>query len=406
VVAQPPYPDEVFGTVVDLILLVLIIMFAVNGYRQGFLVGALSFVGFFGGALVGLQLAPLAVAPMSDPWARILVSLLAVFGLALGGQAIAAWAGTRLRHAVRTDHARRADDVGGIAVSVIALLLVAWMVAGPLAHTSIPAVASSVRNSVILGAVDSVMPSQARVLYNGLRNTIANGDFPDVFGDMTPTQARQVAEPDPALANSPAVKSARQSVVKVTGSAPSCRRRIEGSGFVFAAGKVMTNAHVVAGTRGAVTVEVDGSSKTGRVVYFNPDLDLAVVNVPGLRAPPLNWAPAQAQTEDGAIVVGYPLDGPFTAVSARIRDVRELPGSDIYKTHDVTREIYTLRATVRSGNSGGPLISPDGQLLGVIFAAAVDDPDTGFALTADEARPVATATAQLTQTVDTQACTE
>ena len=175
---------------------------------------------------------------------------------------------------------------------------------------------------------------------------------------------------------------------------------------MFATGKVMTNAHVVAGTRGAVTVEVDGSSKTGRVVYFNPDLDLAVVNVPGLRAPPLNWAPAQAQTEDGAIVVGYPLDGPFTAVSARIRDVRELPGSDIYKTHDVTREIYTLRATVRSGNSGGPLISPDGQLLGVIFAAAVDDPDTGFALTADEARPVATATAQLTQTVDTQACTE
>jgi S1-C subfamily serine protease len=404
-VAQPPYPDEVFGSVVDLILIVLIIMFAVNGYRQGFLVGALSFVGFFGGALVGLQLAPLVVGSMSDPWARIMVSLVAVFGLALGGQALAAWAGTRLRHAVRSDQGRRADDLGGVVVSVLALLLVSWMVAGPLASTSIPAVAASVRNSAILGAVDSVMPSQARVLYNGLRNTIANGDFPDVFGDMTPTQAREVPKPDPALEHSAAVKTARQSVVKITGTAPTCKRRIEGSGFVFAKDRVMTNAHVVAGTRGDVNVEVQGANQDGHVVFYNPDLDLAVIDVPGLDAPALSWAPQQAATEDDAIVVGYPLDGPFTAVSARIRDVRELPGNDIYKTHDVTREIYTIRSTVRSGNSGGPLLDPQGRLLGVIFAAAVDDPETGFALTADEAHPVANATVNATAAVNTGACT-
>ncbi len=403
--AQPPYPDEVLGSVVDLILLVLIIMFAVNGYRQGFLVGALSFVGFFGGALVGLQLAPLVVASMSDPWARILVSLLAVFGLALGGQAVAAWAGTRLRHAVRSDQGRRVDDLGGVAVSVIALLLVAWMVAGPLASTSIPTVAASVRNSVILGAVDSVMPSQARVLYNGLRHTIANGDFPDVFGDMTPTQAREVPAPDPTLADSSAVKSARKSVVKVTGTAPTCRRRIEGSGFVFAPGRVMTNAHVVAGTTGPVNVEVGDTSASGGWSYYDPDVDLAVVDVPGLDAPAMSWAPKLANTEDNAIVVGYPLDGPFTAVAARIRDVRNLPGNDIYKTHDVTREIYTIRSSVKSGNSGGPLIDPQGRLLGVIFAAAVDDPETGFALTADEAKPVAQATTNARNPVSTGKCT-
>jgi S1-C subfamily serine protease len=279
------------------------------------------------------------------------------------------------------------------------------MVAGPLALTSIPAVASSVRNSVILGAVDSVMPSQARVFYNSLRNTIANGDFPDVFGDMTPTQARQVAVPDPALAKSAAVQSARKSVVKVTGSAPSCRRRIEGSGFVFAPGKVMTNAHVVAGTTGSVNVEVNGSDDNGQVVYYNPDLDLAVINVPGLQAAAMTWAPAQAKTEDSAIVVGYPLDGPFTAVSARVRDVRDLPGTDIYKTHEVTRQIYTIRSTVKSGNSGGPLLDPQGRLLGVIFAAAVDDSETGFALTAAEAQPVASEALGLSGPVSTGACT-
>jgi S1-C subfamily serine protease len=268
-----------------------------------------------------------------------------------------------------------------------------------------PAVARSVRNSTILGAVDAVMPEQARVLYNGLRETIANGDFPNVFGDLTPTRAREVEAPDPKLAKSQAVRLARASVVKITGSAPSCRRRIEGSGFVFAPQRVMTNAHVVAGTKGNLTVEVNGTRKTGQVVLYNPDLDLAVVAVPGLDAPPMEWAAEEAGTGADAIVVGYPLDGPFTATSARVRDVRNVKGPDIYEKNTVVREVYTLRAEVRNGNSGGPLIDTDGQLLGVIFAAAVDDPDTGFALTADEARPVADTGASRTAAVGTGSCT-
>jgi S1-C subfamily serine protease len=395
----------VLASVVDLILIGLIIMFALNGYRQGFLVGALSFVGFFGGALVGLQAAPVVVERMESPLSRVVVSLLAVFGLALLGQTIAAWAGTRLRHAISSERGRRADDVGGILVSVVALLLVAWMVAGPLASSSMPAVARSVRNSAILGAVDSIMPNQARVLYNGLRDTIANGDFPNVFGDLTPTRAREVAAPDPKLANSQAVKVARASVVKITGSAPSCRRRIEGSGFVFAPQHVMTNAHVVAGTTGNLSIEVNGAKEVGRVVLYNPDLDLAVLVVQDLEAPTMEWAPDAASTGADAVVVGYPLDGPFRATSARVRDVRDVKGPDIYENTTVVREVYTLRAEVKNGNSGGPLIDTSGQLLGVIFAAAVDDPETGFALTADEARPVAEAAAGRTQPVSTGPCT-
>ncbi len=390
---------------VDLILIALIIMFALNGYRQGFLVGGLSFFGFFGGALVGLQLAPLVVERLDSPIGRVAVSLFAVFGLALLGQAVAAWAGTRLRHAISNDRARRADDVGGIFVSVIALLLVAWMVAGPLAYSSIPSLARSVRNSAILGAVDSVMPSQARILYDGLRDTIANGDFPNVFGDLTPTDAREVPAPDPRLAGSPAVKAARASVVKITGSAPTCRRRIEGSGFVFASRYVMTNAHVVAGTRGALTVEVNGARESGRVVHYDPNLDLAVLYVPALEAPAMVWAASQAESGDDAIVIGYPLDGPFTATAARIRDVRNVKGPDIYERRTVIREVYSIYSKVRSGNSGGPLVDSTGRLLGVIFAAAVDDPDTGFALTADEARPVVAAAANRHDAVSTGACT-
>ncbi len=390
---------------VDLFLIVLIVMFALNGYRQGFFVGALSFLGFFGGALIGLQIAPFVVKQMESAAARVLISLLAVFGLALLGQSLSAWAGTRLRLAITSERGRRADDVGGIVVSVIALLLVAWMVAGPLGSSSMPSVARAVRNSAIIGAVDTVMPDGARVLYNGLRETIADGDFPNVFGDLTPTRARQVAPPDPQLAKTSAVRTARGSVVKVLGNAPSCRRRIEGSGFVFSREHVMTNAHVVAGTKGAVTVELNGSRKSGRVVHYDPQRDLAVIHVPGLTAPVLQWAPGRVATGTDSIVIGFPLDGPFTATAARVRDVRNVKGPDIYEKNSVVREVYTLRSVVRSGNSGGPLIDVNGRVLGVIFAAAVDDAETGFALTAAEARATAHAAAERTEPVATGACT-
>ncbi len=390
---------------VDLVLIALIIMFAVNGYRQGFLVGGLSFCGFFGGALVGLQVAPWLVEVVDSAFARVVVSLALVFGLALLGQAAAAWAGARLRGAITNEHGRKIDDFGGIVVSVVALLLVAWMVAGPLASSSMPSLSKSVRNSVILHGVDAVMPDGARVLYNRLQDTIAGGEFPNVFGDLTPTRAREVPAPDPALVGSPAVAVARNSVVKVTGHARSCGRRIEGSGFVFAPQHVMTNAHVVAGTQGALTVEVNDESRSGSVVYYDPNRDLAVLYVPNLSAPPMVWSNALAETGADAIVVGYPLDGPFTPVSARIRDVSNVKGPNIYEDETVIREVYTLRATVLSGNSGGPLIDTSGQLLGVVFAAALDDPETGFALTQNEARPVADAAAALQDPVGTGRCT-
>jgi len=399
------YPGGVLGSVVDLILIILIIMFAVNGYRQGFLVGALSFVGFFGGALVGLQLAPLVVEHVDSAFMRVAISLAAVFGLAVGGQALAAWAGTRLQNAISTPGGRKADNIGGIFVSVVALLLVAWMVAGPLGSSSVPSINRAIRNSAIINGIDAVMPDQARVFYNSLRDTIADGAFPNVFGDLTPTRVKDVGPPDPALANSKAVALARGSVVKVTGSAPDCRRKIEGSGFVFAPQHVMTNAHVVAGTRGPVTVELNGSRKSGKVVYFDPERDLAVVDVPGLTANALSWSTSQAESGADAVVVGFPLNGPFKAVSARIRDVTNVPARDIYDKNTVTREVYAIRSTVQSGNSGGPLLNPDGTLLGVIFAAALDDPETGFALTDSVARPVTTATATATTEVDTGPCT-
>jgi len=389
--------------VVDVILVVLMLIFAANGYRQGFVIGALSFVGFFTGALIGLQLGPLLGRQFADLQLRVLVSLVTIFGLAVLGQALSGWLGTRLRQTITSRRGQVADDIGGAVVSLLAVLLVAWLVAAPLASSSLPWLARSVRNSEVLGGVDRVMPHQVRALSDALRDTVDTNGFPDVFGDLVPTQVREVEPPDPALAGSPAVVGARKSVVKVLGNAPSCSRRIEGSGFIYAPQHVMTNAHVVAGTR-SVNIELNGDRRPGRVVHYDPGLDLAVIYVPGLNAPAMRFAATEATTDDDAIVIGFPLDGPYDAQPARVRDVREITGPDIYDKREITREIYTIRALVRSGNSGGPLVAADGRVLGVIFAAAADDPNTGFAVTADEAAPVALAARDRTSGIATGSC--
>ena len=388
---------------VDGILIVLMLVFAISGYRQGFVVGALSFGGFFSGVLIGLQVGPLIADRFSGSTARLVASLVTIFALAVLGQTLAGWLGTRVRRAISSRPLQRADDAGGAVISVVAVLVVAWLIAVPLGSTPFPGLNREVRSSAILGGINRLMPDEAQDLSSALRDTLDTSGFPDVLGGLSPTKAREVAAPDPALANSQVVQRSKRSVLKVLGTAPSCSRRIEGSGFVYADDRVMTNAHVVAGTR-EVSVEVNGHREPGTVVVYDPERDLAVIRVPGLSAPVMPFVRKVASSGSSAIVLGYPQDGPYDAQSARVRDVGPITGPDIYNAGDVTREIYTIRSLVRSGNSGGPLITTSGQVLGVIFAAAADDRSTGFALTAKEAAPVAQEGIDSTRSVRTGDC--
>jgi S1-C subfamily serine protease len=374
--------------VVDIFLIVVMVLFAISGYRQGFVIGALSLGGFFSGVLIGLQLGPLLARQFENGTVRLVVALGVILVLAVLGQTLAGWLGTNLRQVIQSKPVQYLDDAGGALVSVIAVLFAAWLVAVPFGSTPFPAINAAVRDSAILGGVTELVPEEVRALSSGLRDTLDTNGFPDVFGGLARTQAREVAAPDPALAGSKVVKDSKSSVLKILGSAPSCSRRIEGTGFVYAKERVMTNAHVVAGTR-EVVVESGGRQIEGKVVVYDPKRDLAVLYVPGLDVPVMNFVRKEAATGASAIVLGYPQDGPYNAQSARIRDVGDITGPDIYESGDVTRDIYTIKSLVRSGNSGGPLIDPNGDVLGVIFAAAADDKNVGFALTADEAAPVA-----------------
>ncbi len=399
------YGGAVPGDLLDLILIALAAAFAVAGYRQGFIVGVLSFVGFLGGAAVGAVFSPaIARALVSGAARQALVAIVVVFLAAMIGQLVASLVGAAVRSRVTWRPVAFVDAIGGAVVSVVSVLLIAWLIGSAVANAPFPAVTSQVSGSVVLRGVDRFMPQDAHVMFSDFRRLLASGPYTQVFGALGAEGALSVPAPDPHVVNSAGVTRARPSVVKIVGTAPSCQRTLEGSGFVFAPQHVLTNAHVVAGVREGPEVIVGHRPPlAARVVLYDPERDIAVLYVPDLRARPLHFAP-QASRGTGAVVAGYPENSHFTAVPARIGTEQSANSPDIYQTKTVTRDIYAVRAVVRPGNSGGPLLAPGGSVYGVVFAAAVNVPNTGYALTAGEVASDVSAGQTATAQVSTQTC--
>src|SRR4051812_9574720 len=249
----------------DLLLILACVGFAVSGYRQGFLIGVLSFLGFLGGGVLGAKYAPALHSAFGGHGDSALFGLLTVFIAATLGQLLATAFGIAVRRRITWHPARVVDSFGGAAVSVISVLLVAWLVGTALAHSALTGVARQVRHSAVLNHIDDVMPDTARTWFSSFRRLLDQNGFPQVFGAISPEHIVKVPPPDPRVANSKAVQLARPSVVKITGIAPSCRRQLEGSGFVYAQEHVLTNAHVVAGVRDPSVATVDGHSFTAHV---------------------------------------------------------------------------------------------------------------------------------------------
>jgi S1-C subfamily serine protease len=295
------------------------------------------------------------------------------------------------------------DNALGALLQGTVVLVLAWVIALLTQVSGLPQLASAISGSTVLGAVNNAMPAEAKGIPKQLGKILDSSGFPSVVEPFTQTPLANVPPPDPRLQASPVVQQVHQSVLKVRGQASSCQRVLEGSGFVISPHRVVTNAHVVAGTD-KVYVEVGNGQLDATVVSYDPETDIAVLAVPGLSAAPLPFASSGATMGEDAIVLGYPLDGPYTAASARVRDRINLRGPDIYDARTVVRDVYTVRATVKSGNSGGPLIDSAGKVLGVVFGAAVDNPDTGFVLTDKQIAPQVAAAPSLTQPVSTGRC--
>ena len=395
--------------VLDILLLVAAVWFAIVGYRQGFVVGILSVIGFLGGGLVAVYLLPVIWDALTDN-AEVnttvaVVAVVVVIVCASVGQALTTHLGNKLRRYITWSPARALDATGGALVNVVAMLLVAWLIGSALAGTTLPTLAKEVRGSKVLQGVSRSLPDQADTWFADFSSVLAQNGFPQVFSPFANEPITEVQPPDPALANSPVVTRAKRSIVKVMGTAQSCGKVLEGTGFVFGDRRVMTNAHVVGGVD-EPTVQIGGEGRRydAKVVLYDWERDIAVLDVPNLKAPVLKFTSADASRGDGAIVAGFPENGAYDVRPARVRGRITASGADIYRRGTVRRDVYSLYATVCQGNSGGPLLTPDGKVYGVVFAKSRDDANTGYALTADEIQEDITKGRGAAQQVDSDSC--
>jgi S1-C subfamily serine protease len=368
----------------DIAVLAVAFIAAISGWRSGALGSLLSFVGVLLGAIAGVLLAPHLVAHISAPRAKLFAALFLILGLVVVGEVAGVVLGRAVRGAIHSNSVRFFDSLIGVAVQLVVVLVAAWLLATPLTSSSgQPNLAAAVRGSRVLAQVNDFAPEWLKTVPKRLSALLDTSGLPQVLEPFSRTPVVAVAAPDATLANDPVVASTEPSVVKIRAIAPSCQKVLEGSGFVLSPDRVMTNAHVVAGAN-SVTVEASGNPYDATVVSYDPTVDIAILSVPNLPSGPLAFANTSVTSGTQAIVMGYPGGGGFVATPARIRELIELSGPDIYRSATVNREVYTVRASVEQGNSGGPLIDPNGQVLGVVFGAAVDDNDTGFVLTAKE----------------------
>ncbi|MEV4398726.1 MarP family serine protease [Nonomuraea sp. NPDC049607] len=393
------------GDLLDVVLVVMVIGFGVAGFRQGFVVGVASSIGFVAGCVLGIAVAPaVADALVTGDMPQTALAVVIVFLIALAGQFAASTLGVRLRTYIRGEPALILDSVGGGLVNAAFVLVVAWLVGSLLVSGPWALAVEQIRGSALLSTMDEAVPEAARDWQRPFKQFVDRSDFPPVLDAIAGMSTARVPPPDVAVLRSPALRQARTGILQVQGTATSCGKRITGTGFTYAPDHIMTNAHVVAGVDTDLQV-VDHQQRPhpAQVVWYNPRRDIAVLYVPGLGLPPLTFGP-QAREGQDALVAGYPNGGGFTPEPARVA-IRQRAGSpDIYRASKVTREVYQVRGKIQQGNSGGPLLAVDGRVLGVIFAAVAGQVETGYALTAAEVAPDARQAATATNPVSTQAC--
>ena len=365
----------------DWLLVVLVLAYALSGYWQGFITGAFATGGLLLGGLFGVWLAPIA---LGDANPSLMVSLGALFIVILAaslGQAVLQFAGSRIRDRITWQPARAIDAVGGALLSAFAVLLVAWALGVAISGSRIGGVTPLVRSSTVLGHVDEVLPQSAGSALQTFNDVVGTSFFPRYLEPFAPERIVEVGPGPRRLLTDPDVERAADSVLKVRGT-NNCGRGVEGSGFLYAPNRLMTNAHVVAGVDDPEVMMSEGSVPA-EVVYYNPDIDVAVLALDSGDTPAL-LLDRTAQAQDGVAILGYPQDGPYHVEPARIRAEQRLRSPNIYGDGAVIREVYSLRGRILPGNSGGPIVSSAGDVVGVVFAASVTDHDTGYALTASQ----------------------
>lgn len=387
--------------VIDIVLIALLAIALITGLSRGFL----ATIGFFAGLAVG-AVAAYWVTPFVGQWVTVAqwrgpAMIIAGILLLLIGSGLGSAVGGFFRRGADRIKLRVPERLLGGVVNVAAAALTISFVAGTLTPVGLPVVSAALGSSAVVRTIDDLTPAPVRSALGDLRGTVFAGGIPS-FGQLI--QIGPVPSAPAVALDDPALTQAAQSVARISGTAYACGITSSGSGFVVAGDRVVTNAHVVAGVDTPL-VELPGRpAREGRVVYFDPIDDIAVISVDQLDATPLAIVPSLAVGES-AVVQGYPGGGPFTSGSAQILSEGTVPVPDIYDTSSAPRDIYAIAGVVRPGNSGGPLLTTSGEVAGIVFARSDTDDNVGYAMTPAELLPVMAQMDALSTPVASGSCT-
>lgn len=391
----------------DIVLVVLAIGAVLYGASRGAIESAASAVGTVGGIWLGILLAPGILAAANALWAntipQIIAVLVVVAVVAAVCGAIAHVAARALRRVfTRLPGGRAMDAVAGGVFGAAAWVLAVWLLAGLATSSGVLALAQLAQSSNVVSTINRVVPLSPSAVFGAVDDAFAAAGLPEVFSGA---EAPIVAVNAPAASTPPAVAQQSASVFRINAQKASCGVMATGSGWPIGSDEIVTNAHVVSGAS-SVEVTKPGESRgyAATVVHFDPELDIAVLRAIGVGATGLtiNWDVAAAG--DDAYAVGYPGGAALTITPGRVRSVVQAVGLNIYNTSPVTRQVYSLRAAIRAGDSGGPLLNDNGEVIGVVFARSTADPETGYALTNPQLKAAFTAAATETAAVSTGAC--
>lgn len=389
---------------VDLIIIVAVGLALWSGFARGALLQVFSWGGFIVGLIVGSVVAPLLLKAINpdNPTTKAFLGLGFFLGVAFLFEALVAAFGMTLRKKIKSLRVRRVDQAAGAVIGIFFALLGSWFLGSTLKRGPSQDIARSVKESAILGALDDVLPRPPAILAE-LGRFLDRTGFPDVFAQLNPSLAPGVAPPPASLRNDPEILAAAEGTYKI--ESLGCGGQVDGSGFPLDPRHVITAAHVVAGTSGTGVIDGrTGKRVGGTVVYINTNIDIAVIRTRSEIGHVLQITNRRAQARETGAAIGYPGGKERTISPARVRARTEARGRDIYDRRLVSRSVYVLRALVRQGNSGGPLVDDNGVVRGMVFAASADDPNESYALTEDEIIPAYQSGRRRTSAVSTGSC--
>ena len=415
----------VAAVVLDVIVLVILVVLLIQGFRGGLTHSVGSILGLAVGGAAAYFLMPLITSLLPGPaWRLVLIVGSAVL-LLVAGRALGAAAGRAISGRQRTGPGG-ISRIGGAALSLAIGALTISLVGGGVARLGAPIVSQAAQQSQVLRTLEQLTPDPVDTALAGLRASILAAGLGSIDEPLLESATPVNDDPDPAVPGAPSPPplpapvgtstgagttgydltspaDATAAIVRISGSAYSCGMDFTGTGVVIAADRIVTNAHVVAGVEQPLIATAAGESLAGRVVYFDPEADLAVIATEGMTAPVLSLGQALDPGERAA-AGGYPFGGPYVSTRVEVSSRSAARVQNIYRSAVVERDIYVLSGSLSPGQSGGPVLDAEGDLVGLLFGRAADGSATGYALTPRELAPVIAEATGRSQRVSTAGC--